>query len=128
MAPHDPQRPGFCIWLDLTAGTVECQFCHAIRPRPTMRRCGEANGTNPAPKLRPVRECRTCVHLGPLLRIDKAICCGGVAKGFKVFSCRCAAIGECQLGVTLKTVPSCRRCNLFFPPASDLQPSADETP
>ncbi len=105
--------PGHCDWQPDGLGRFFCVNCGSKSSLVFTVMCANER----QPELRSVRECRTCVHLGELLRLEPAVCCGGVQKQFKVFSCKCAEIGECQLGKTLKDVPSCRRCASFSPPA-----------
>lgn len=110
MAAHDSKRAGFCMWIDRADGSVECKYCQAIRAQPTTRKCPATHGSTP-PQLRSVRECRQCIHLGEVLRLLPAICCGGKKTKHKIFAC--AVHGECQLGPVFPAIARCRNCEAF---------------
>lgn len=103
-------RPGFCVWVDLPAGGVQCSVCGVVRKIRSTRKCDVPAPASP-PLLRRSREALGCGHRGAEVRRQPIVCCGGKSGVIVVFGC--ARHGECQIGTALQRVTSCRRCPDF---------------
>lgn len=99
--------PGHCDWQPAGGGGFVCAKCGSKTSIISTALCQNEW----QPELRSVRECRSCVHLGELLHLEPAICCGGKKTKHKIFDC--AVHGECQLGQVVAGVACCVKCEHF---------------